>query len=106
MPIKRNRGIAATVAGLQKLREVKAAGEADGTRLTFEGIADRISENSQASVDPRTVRRFFDGKGIDRDCVQVICATLGLEVTEIVDPNEWNPAKSRQTSQPVASLQP
>jgi hypothetical protein len=102
MPTQRNRGIAATVAGLQKLREVKAAGEADGTRLTFEGIADRISQNSQASVDPRTVRRFFDGKGIDRDCILAICAALGLEVTEIVDPNEWNPAKFRQTSQPVA----
>jgi len=102
MPTPRTRGIAATVAGLQKLREVKAAGEADGTRLTYEGIADRISQNSQASVDPRTVRRFFKGEGIDRDCVQVICAALGLEVTEIVDPNEWNPIKSRQTPQPVA----
>jgi tetratricopeptide (TPR) repeat protein len=102
MPTQRTRGIAATVAGLQKLGEVKAAGKADGTRLTFEGIADRISQNSQASVDPRTVRRFFKGEGIDRDYVLAICAALGLEVTEIVDQNEWNPAKSRQTSQAVA----
>ncbi len=102
MPTQRNRGIAATVAGLQKLREVKAAGEADGTRLTFEGIADRISQNSQASVDPRTVRRFFKGEGIDRDYVLAICKALGLEVTEIVDPNEWNPARSRQTAQALA----
>jgi|GEM_PF-985057 tetratricopeptide (TPR) repeat protein len=102
MPTQRNRGIAATVAGLQKLREVKAAGEADGTRLTYEGIADRISWNSQASVDPRTVRRFFKGEGIDRDYVLAICKALGVEVTEIVDPNEWNFTKSRQTSQPVA----
>lgn len=102
MPTQRNRGIAATVAGLQKLREVKAAGKADGTRLTYEGIASLISKNSQASVDPRTVRRFFDWEGIDRDCVLAICKALGLEVTEIVDPNEWNPAKSRQTAQAVA----
>ena len=61
MPTQRTRGIAATVAGLQKLREVKAAGKEDGNRLTYEGIADRISQNSQASVDPRTVRRFFKG---------------------------------------------
>ena len=102
MPTQRNRGIAATVAGLQKLREVKAAGKADGTRLTFEGIADRISRNAQASVDSRTVRRFFNGEGIDRDYVLAICKALGLEVTDIVEPNEWNPAKSRQTSQTVA----
>ena len=102
MPTQRTRGIAATVAGLQKLRKVKAAGKEDGNRLTYEGIADLISQNSQTSVDPRTVRRFFNGEGIDRDCVQVICAALGLEVTEIVDPNEWNPPKPRQTSQPVA----
>ncbi|MEA5478421.1 tetratricopeptide repeat protein [Pseudanabaena galeata UHCC 0370] len=102
MPTQRTRGIAATVAGLQKLREVKAAGKEDGNRLTYEGIADRISKNSQASVDPRTVRRFFNGEGIDRDYVLAICTALVLEVTEIVDPNEWHPAKSRQTSQPVA----
>ncbi len=102
MPTQRTRGIAATVAGLQKLREVKAAGKEDGNRLTYEGIADRISQNSQASVDSRTVRRFFKGEGIDRDCIQVICAALGLEVTEIVAPNEWNPVKSGQTSQAVA----
>ncbi|NMF60237.1 tetratricopeptide repeat protein [Pseudanabaena yagii] len=102
MPTQRNRGIAATVAGLQKLREVKAAGKEDGTRLTYEGIADRISRNAQASVDQRTIRRFFDGKGIDRDYVLAICTALRLEVTEIVDPNAWNPAKSRQTAQVVA----
>jgi len=100
---QRTRGIAATVAGLQKLRAIKAAGKADGTRLTFEGIADRVSQNSQASVDPRTVRRFFKGEGIDRDYVLAICTALGLEVTEIVDPNEWHPAKSRQTIQPVTT---
>jgi len=102
MPTQRNRGIAATDEGLQKLREVKSAGKEAGTRLTFEGIASRISQNSQTSVDPRTVRRFFKGEGIDRDYVLAICKALGLEVTEIVDPNEWNPAKSRQTAQPVA----
>jgi tetratricopeptide (TPR) repeat protein len=103
MPTQRTRGIAATVAGLQKLREIKAAGEADGTRLTFEGIADRISRNSQTSVDPRTVRRFFNGEGIDRDYVLAICTALDLEVTEIVDPNEWHPAKSDQTTQSVVT---
>ena len=102
MPTQRTRGIAATVAGLQKLREVKAAGKEDGNRLTYEGIADRISQNAQASVDPRTVRRFFKGEGIDRDCILAICGALGLEVTEIVDPNEWHPVRSGQTSQPVA----
>ena len=100
---ERIRGIAATVAGLQKLRAGKAAGKEDGTRLTFEGIADRISQNSHASVDPRTVRRFFDGKNVDRDSVTAICMALGLEVTEIVDPNEWHPAKPRQKTQPVAT---
>ncbi|AFY61128.1 tetratricopeptide repeat protein [Synechococcus sp. PCC 6312] len=100
---QRTRGIAATVAGQQKLQETKAAGKEDGTRLTFECIADRISRNSQTSVDPRTIRRFFNGEGIDRDYVLAICTALGLEVTEIVDPNEWHPNKSRQTPQPVAT---
>ncbi|NCR13271.1 MAG: hypothetical protein GPJ24_10455 [Microcystis aeruginosa SX13-11] len=103
MPTQRTRGITATVAGLQKLREVKAAGGKDGTRLTFEGIADRIPRNAQAPDRSRTVRRFFNGEGIDRDYVLAICKALGLEVTEIVDPNEWHPVRSRQTSQPVAT---
>ncbi|MEA5534487.1 autoinducer binding domain-containing protein [Crocosphaera sp. XPORK-15E] len=103
MPTQRTRGITATVAGLQKLREVKASGGKDGTRLTFEGIADRISRNAQTSVDTSTVRRFFNGKGMDRDSILAICRALGLEVTEIVDPNEWHPVRSRQTSQPVAT---
>ena len=100
---QRIRGIAATVAGLQKLREVKAVGTEDGTRLTYEGIADRIPRNSQTSVDPITVRRFFNGERIDRDSVTAICMALGLEVTEIVDPNEWHPTKPRQKTQSVAT---
>ena len=100
---QRIRGIAATVAGLQKLREVKAVGTEDGTRLTYEGIAGRILRSSQTSVDQRTVRRFFNGERIDRDSVTAICMALGLEVTEIVDPNEWHPAKPRQKTQSVAT---
>ncbi len=102
MPTQRNRGIAATVAGQQKLREFKATGKKDGTSLSYEDIASRVSENSQRSVNPKTVRRFFNGEGIDRDCIQAICTALDLEVTEIVDPNEWHPVRSGQTSQPVA----
>jgi len=102
MPTQRNRGIAATVAGQQKLRKFKATGKKNGTSLSYEDIASRVSENSQRSVNPKTVRRFFNGEGIDRDCIQAICKALGLEVTEIVDPNEWHPVRSGQTSQPVA----
>ncbi|MFM7579906.1 MAG: hypothetical protein ACKO5Q_23615, partial [Microcystaceae cyanobacterium] len=47
--------------------------------------------------------RFFRGEGIDRDYVTAICQGLDLEITEIVDPNEWHPPK-RPQSEPQEAI--
>ncbi|MEQ9482349.1 hypothetical protein [Coleofasciculus sp. F4-SAH-05] len=85
---RKPRGIPATQEGLEKLRQAKAAGrDENGQPLTYERIAQK------AGVDVKTVKRFFGGKGVDRDSAIAIVEALGLEITEIVDPKDWNSAK-------------
>jgi predicted NACHT family NTPase len=43
--------------------------------------------------------RFFRGEAVARDSAIAIVQALGLEVTEVVDPNEWNPPE--QTSEAI-----
>ncbi|MEQ8537215.1 MAG: NACHT domain-containing protein [Coleofasciculus sp. D1-CHI-01] len=85
---RKPRGISATQEGLEKLRQAKAAGQDEnGKRWTNERIAQK------AKVDTKTVQRFFGGKGVDRDSVIAIVQALGLDITEVVDPKDWNPAE-------------
>jgi hypothetical protein len=83
---RKPRGVRATQEGRQKLQQAKAAGrDEDGNPLTYERIAEK------AKVDKKTVERFFRGEAKDRDSIIAIVQALGLEITEVVDPNELNP---------------
>jgi hypothetical protein len=50
-------------------------------------------------VSDKTVKRLFMGGAVDRYSAIAIVQALGLEVTEVVDPNEWNPPE--QTSEAI-----
>ncbi len=83
---RKSRSVKATQEGIQKLQQAKAAKRNDkGKPWTYFDVA------VAAKVDEKTVQRFFRGEGKDRDYVIAIVQALGLEVTEIVAPNEWNP---------------
>jgi hypothetical protein len=83
----RKRSVRATEEGRQKLIQAKAAGRDDDKALTYERIAEK------ARVDKKTVERFFRGEAKDRDSVIAIVQALGLDLNEVVDPKEWNPAE-------------
>jgi hypothetical protein len=92
--MRKRRGVRATEEGLQKLQKAKAAGLDDGGKpVTYE----RIAYKAGISID--TVKRFFSAKAIDRDLATVIAQALGLEVSEVVAPDEWN--RSEHTSEVI-----
>jgi predicted NACHT family NTPase len=82
----RKRGIRATKEGQQKLRSAKAAKRNyEGKVWTYLDIA------TAAEVNETTVKRFFGGKdNVDKESALSITNALNLDITEIVDPNEWN----------------
>ena len=90
---RKQRGILATPTGKQKLQEAKANGRNElGKLLTYDNIAEK------AVVDKKTVERFMRRlQLIDRDKAYAICTALGLEITDVVDPDEWNYDESSNT---------
>jgi transcriptional regulator with XRE-family HTH domain len=84
---RKPRSVRATEEGVQKLRQAKAAGrDEDGKPLTYEYIAEK------AGVEKKTVERFVrENKAVDRGYAIAITNALNLEITEVVDPKEWNP---------------
>ena len=90
---RKQRGILATPTGKQKLQEAKANGRNElGKKLTYDNIAEK------AVVDKKTVERFMRRlQLIDRDKAYAICTALGLEITDVVDPDEWNYDESSNT---------
>ncbi|GBL13124.1 hypothetical protein MTo_00413 [Microcystis aeruginosa NIES-1211] len=90
---RKQRGILATPTGKQKLQEAKANGRNElGRLLTYDNIAEK------AVVDKKTVERFMRRlQLIDRDNALAICQALGLEITDVVDPDEWNCDESSNT---------
>jgi HEAT repeat protein/energy-coupling factor transporter ATP-binding protein EcfA2/transcriptional regulator with XRE-family HTH domain len=90
---RKQRGILATPTGKQKLQEAKANGRNElGRLLTYDNIAEK------AGVVKRTVERFIRGvQAVDRDKAYAICTALGLEITDVVDPDEWNYDESSNT---------
>jgi GTPase SAR1 family protein len=91
---RKPRGVRATREGLQKLQQAKAEGrDEDGKPLTYERIAEK------ARVDKKTVERFFRGEAKDRDSVIAIVQALDLDITEVVDPKDWNPPE--QTAEAI-----
>ena len=89
----RKRGIRATEQGQQKLRSAKAAKRNHNDRVwTYLDIA------TAAEVNETTVKRFFGGKdNVDKESALSIAKALNLDITEIVDPNEWNTPTPTQT---------
>jgi len=90
---RKQRGILATSTGKQRLQQAKANGRNKlGRLLTYDNIAEK------AEVDKRTVERFMRGvQAVDRDKAYAICTALGLEITDVVDPDEWNYEESSNT---------
>jgi transcriptional regulator with XRE-family HTH domain len=90
---RKQRGILATSTGKQRLQQAKANGRNKlGRLLTYDNIAEK------AEVDKRTVERFMKGiQAVDRDKAYAICTALGLEITDVVDPDEWNYEESSNT---------
>jgi tetratricopeptide (TPR) repeat protein len=78
-PKRRVRGIAATSQGLAKLELAKAE-----LKLTYAQIAER------AGVDESTVKNFFAQHSKERSTALQICKVLGLEITDVVDPDHWH----------------
>ena len=89
----RKRGIRATEQGQQKLRSAKAAKRNHNDRVwTYLDIA------TAAEVNETTVKRFFGGKdNVDKESALSITNALNLDITEIVDSNEWNTRTPTQT---------
>ncbi len=83
---RKKRGILATPTGKQILQKAKAEGRSEvGKALTYERIAEK------AEVDKKTVERFLKRlQPVDRDSAYAISLALGLEITDVVDPDEWN----------------
>ena len=90
---RKQRGILATPTGIQRLEQAKADGRNElGKKLTYDNIAEK------AVVDKKTVERFMRRlQLIDRDNALAICQALGLEITDVVDPDEWNCDESSNT---------
>ncbi len=77
---QRNRGIAATPEGIEKVRAVK--GEKKWT-------IDKLAE--EAKVSPDTVKRFLKGIRIDIDSVGLIAKALNIPTEELTKPINQNP---------------
>jgi len=85
---RNSRSVKATEEGLQELIKAKAARRHyDGRTWTDLDIATAVG------VSDKTVQRFFDGIGVDKASAIAIVQALGLEITEVVDPTDWNPAE-------------
>jgi hypothetical protein len=89
----RKRGIRATEEGLKRLKAAQAA------KRNYEGKVWTYRDISiEAGVDESTVKRFFNIKqGVDKKSALSIAQALNLEITEIVNANEWNPLTTTQT---------
>lgn len=83
---RKPRGVRATKAGRQKLVQAKASRRNNkGKPWTYFDVA------TAAEVDEKTVQRFFRGEAKDRNYAIAIVQALDLDITEVVDPQDWNP---------------
>jgi pentatricopeptide repeat protein len=88
---RKSRSVQATKEGIRILKESKAANrDSEGRRLTFERIAEK------AGVDPKTVKNFLYGGGVDPASAWAIAEKVfGLKVTDIVGIEAWNQVCSK-----------
>ena len=87
----KSRSVPATKEGLDKVRqrraELEKPGKPDKKGWSQEDLA------AQAYVHISTVKRFLRGIPVDENSAIAIVQALGLEITEVVAPKDWNPAK-------------
>lgn len=104
---KRNRdSVKATSEGTKLLQEAKAKRDDEGNFLSYERLA------HQANISTRTVRRFYNGKRVDRSSAIAIIKTLGLKEDEILDQQDSLvkstikeiQAKETEDSEPASEL--
>jgi tetratricopeptide (TPR) repeat protein len=88
---RKSRSVQATEEGIRILKESKAANrDSEGRRLTFERIAEK------ADVDPKTVKTFLYGGGVDPESAWAIAEKgFGLKVIDIVGIEAWNQVCSK-----------
>ncbi len=91
---RNTRSVKASEQGRQELIKAKAA------KRNYEGRTwTDLDIATAAGVSDKTVQRFFDGIGVDKASAIAIVQALGLEITEVVDPKDWNPPE--QTSDAI-----
>jgi len=101
--MNRSRSISATSEGLTKVGKRMAQLEqpenlAKPRKSAKKGWTQQnLADRSGVSID--TVKRFLKGNPVDRKFIIWITEALGLEITQIVDPKDWNPAE--QTSDAI-----
>jgi energy-coupling factor transporter ATP-binding protein EcfA2 len=82
---RKSRSVQATSDGKQKLEQAKAAKcDDNGKHWSYRRIAE------QAGLDEKTVKNFFYPKRVDRDSALAITQVLGLQLTDIVAPDQEN----------------
>ena len=72
----------ASKQGIERVQDIR-----DKNNWSLQNLADR----AQIHVD--TLQRMVSGKSVARDTIRSIARTLGLELTDIVPPEEWSPRK-------------
>lgn len=88
---RRNRGVRATENGIVKLRNAKRNLNRDHESLIendnkIAGVTN-LELGCIANVSESTVKRFFEGKFVDKDCASSIVGALNLEYSEIIEEN-------------------
>jgi len=79
-----SRSISATEKGKQLLGQAKAARKIAKHSNSFQSLA------AATDLSDGTVRKFFKGIPVDKGSAQVICDCLGLDIKEIVNPEDLN----------------
>ncbi len=79
-----SRSISATEKGKQLLGQAKAARKIAKHSSSFQSLA------AATNLSDGTVRKFFKGIPVDKGSAQVICDCLGLDIKEIVNPEDLN----------------
>jgi hypothetical protein len=78
---KRSRSIPPSKEGIERLKAAKNKGE-EGKPLTYERIAEK------ANVSVKTIKRFFNGEGIEPWYARQIIESLGLEEEQVLSLEE------------------
>lgn len=85
MQENRPRSIKANDQGREKLKQAK-----ESIRVSNDGRLSLAKIAKKAYVEESTVKRFFRGERIYTDNAEAICKGLGLDLADIVDPEELN----------------